>query len=512
MAGLLAGGWMLAPHTPSVAEAPIAQEDVSLAASIVFIDGHDYPYGSTRMANEITGQSQYQPCTTPCTHLTAPAPGTAFIFINTPQQYPGTLGLLDGPTATTGDQSVALGQQSIEQQLSTTPPSATNPVTVVGYSQGAIAASHEVSNWAPTNNIGFVLIADPERPNGGILARFPAGTYIPLIGITAGHATSASGAPVVMVTQQYDGVADAPVYVGNVLADMNAFLGAYYLHGNYYPVNPNAAGNIVTTSANGNMTDILVPAAPGALPIFIPLAQAGVPQAILIALDPAVRAIIETGYNRTTDPSQQVMFALLPPASVWPADAQAIAAGFALTAQELPGALAASFPGLPGLPLPATTSPTPSAVLLASPLASSWVPLGTTQVNSPVPVTTPNTSAVPQTQLISQLQPAPQVQQAITNQTNNAGTDVVQHSTSTPTTLSTNGSPPAPRLSQTVSAPSKTATTVNDPSGKLAIPTGNGPNMSPTGSTQPHGAATDATHGASSVIGTSTSSGSSSHK
>ena len=131
-----------------------------------------------------------------------------------------------------------------------------------------------------------------------------------------------------MVTRQYDGVADAPVYVGNVPADVNALLGAYYLHGNgnYFDVDPNAAGNIVTTSANGNMTDILVPAAPGALPLFVPLAQAGVPQAILVALDPAVRAIIETGYDRTGDPSQQVMFALLPPPSAWPADAQAVAA------------------------------------------------------------------------------------------------------------------------------------------------------------------------------------------
>jgi hypothetical protein len=59
-----------------------------------------------------------------------------------------------------------------------------------------------------------------------------------------------------------------------------------------------------------------------------------VPQPILVALDPAVRAIIETGYNRTTDPSQRVQFALLPPPSAWATDAQNVAAGFAQTAQE----------------------------------------------------------------------------------------------------------------------------------------------------------------------------------
>src|SRR6185312_6886622 len=122
--------------------------------------------------------------------------------------------------------------------------------------------------------------------------------------------------------------------------------------GAYSNVDPNADGNVITTS--GNMTDILVPAAPGALPLFIPLAQAGVPQPILVALDPAVRAIIETGYNRTTDPAQQVRFALLPPPSAWATDAQNVAAGFAQTAQELPGAVLAS---LPSAPTPVVTPP-----------------------------------------------------------------------------------------------------------------------------------------------------------
>ena len=151
--------------------------------------------------------------------------------------------------------------------------------------KGAVAASHEVSNWGPGEGIAFVLIADPERPNGGILSRFPAGTYIPFLGITAGNATPSTDAPVVMVTRQYDGVADAPAYpTFNVLADANAFLGFYYLHDTYYTVDPNDPDNIVTES--GNMTDILVPAPEGDLPILMPFGQIGVPQPILVALDP----------------------------------------------------------------------------------------------------------------------------------------------------------------------------------------------------------------------------------
>jgi hypothetical protein len=114
------------------------------------------------------------------------------------------------------------------------------------------------------------------------------------------------------------------------------------------------------------MTDLLVPAQPGALPLFIPLAQAGVPQPVLVALDPAVRAIIETGYNRTGDPSQQVRFALLPPPSALATDSQKVAAGFAETAQALPGAVLASLPSAPALPSVTsrrTTSPAPSPSL-----------------------------------------------------------------------------------------------------------------------------------------------------
>ena len=392
------------------------------------------------MADEITGQYQYQPScagTAPCTHLTAPEMGTTFIFINQPEQYPGTLGLIDGPTAPTGDQSVNMGQAAIHDQINQQINNGNTPVTVVGYSEGAVAASHEVSVWQPTDPVAFVLIGDPERPDGGILARMPAGTYIPVLGITGGNATPSNGAPVVMVTQQYDGIADAPVYVLNLAADANALLGAYYLHGNgnYFDVDPNAPGNIVTTSPDGNMTDILVPAAPGALPLFIPLAQAGVPQPILVALDPAVRAIIETGYDRTSDPSQQVRFALLPPASAWAADAQAVSAGFALTAQELPAALAISLPSLPGLPvLPSTLTPAPAP-----------------SATGPTPVT--------------QLQSSSPVQHTLINATNNTGSSVVQPETGIPTTSALE-----PTTSQTVSTPNNTVPTVDRTPKKMNSP------------------------------------------
>jgi len=72
-AGVLTGALVVAPYSVSVPSAAHnAVEDMLLAAaSIVFIDGHDYPNGSTRMAGILGGQYQ---CTTTscCAPLTTP--------------------------------------------------------------------------------------------------------------------------------------------------------------------------------------------------------------------------------------------------------------------------------------------------------------------------------------------------------------------------------------------------------------------------------------------------------
>jgi hypothetical protein len=484
MAGLLAGGLVLAPHSHIAALAVrTVTEDVLLAAgTIIFIDGNNYPYGSQRMAGELDANSpggmfggyvigQYQPppgCTTTCTPLNAPAApnGTTFVFVNTEAQYPGTLGLYDGFGAPTGDQSIALGQAAVVQDIGTANPSPTNPVTVVGYSEGAAAASNLVPNYGPSSNVNFVLMGNPDNPDGGILARFPTGTTIPLLGITANGPTSSTGAPVVIVTQEYDGIADAPAYPLNVVADANAVLGFYYLHHNYQDVNPNASTNIVTTS--GNMTEILVPAAPGALPLEMPLAAAGVPQPILVALDPALRAIINTGYPPSSpdvagtagNPAQQVQFGLLPPPSAWPGDVLSVVVGVVTTAELLPGALVASLPAPPPVKSPAV-----------------------------------------QTKLVSNVQPTSQVQlSGDTNTTNDLETNAGK-TTPDLTTSSTNVSPTGPGLKQPVSTPTPKPTTLNLTSGNKVSPSVTGSGTSSNGSNPLQGALTSVGKVLGSLIG-----------
>ena len=110
---------------------------------------------------------------------------------------------------------------------------------VYGYSQSATVATLEKRFLAQPGNtpagttVNFVLAANPNRPNGGILERF-AGLHIPIVGVTFNGATPTdTGMTTVDVARQYDGWADFPTNPLNLLADLNAGLGIYYLHGNY---------------------------------------------------------------------------------------------------------------------------------------------------------------------------------------------------------------------------------------------------------------------------------------
>lgn len=173
----------------------------------------------------------------------------------------------------------------------------------------------------------------------------PAGVYLPVFGVTFGGGTSPRNktTKVLQVTKQYDGVGDSPAYVFNVVADVNAVLGFYYLHPGYYKdVDPStvpADDRTITTSADGTITDVLIKAPVGGLPLTMPLLQLGVPRELVNALDPFLRAVIETGYNRPTGndyPTAPVPFQLVPPPAKWLPDVQSVAAGPFKARRRLP--------------------------------------------------------------------------------------------------------------------------------------------------------------------------------
>jgi PE-PPE domain len=123
--------------------------------------------------------------------------------------------------------------------------------TVFGYSQSTTVSTVAMELLDPTGtpetggtNPQFLLIADLNNPNGGLLERFNGfetlsgnTTVNPLnlaaLGISFNGATPADDFTTNIYTLEYDGFADFPRYPINLLSDLNAFLGIAELHGTY---------------------------------------------------------------------------------------------------------------------------------------------------------------------------------------------------------------------------------------------------------------------------------------
>jgi hypothetical protein len=263
-----------------------------------------------------------------------PGPPYTQVAVITPEQFRFDTGLTD----MTYDQSVAVGQQSLDGCIKGTsacnynpafsgapyntpppqnPPAAspTNPMIVFGYSQSATIATLEKqdlidnpSSAPPQGSLSFVLIGNPNRPNGGFLARGPQGFTIPIIGATfSGPTPTSSGTtpenatyPTVDIAQQYDGWADGPVNPLNLLADANAVAGVVYLHPNYGSVSLNDP-NVINQGTYGDTQYYLIGTYP--LPLLMPLESipvVGLPLAD--TLDPPLRVLVESAYDRNISP------------------------------------------------------------------------------------------------------------------------------------------------------------------------------------------------------------------
>jgi hypothetical protein len=117
-------------------------------------------------------------------------------------------------------------------------------VVVFGYSQGATVASLFKKQIATLNggllpdDVSFVLIGNPNRPNGGLFERLALLGTVPILDATFGQPTPTDTAPTgetntTDIAFQYDGVADFPAAPINLLADVNAAAGFWYVHGTY---------------------------------------------------------------------------------------------------------------------------------------------------------------------------------------------------------------------------------------------------------------------------------------
>ncbi len=243
------------------------------------------------------------------------------VAVYTPEEFaPFTAGDLSF------DRSVALGVANLSacisganacpRNLSFGTPGTGDQLVVFGYSQSTrIAAITKRSlidyyssvGWASAPDLSFVLAADVNRPNGGILARF-SGMSIPFLGISMDGAASTNSCVdgqchfrTTDISFQYDGFSDFPSHPLNVIADLNAVLGIAYQHGLYPFESPLGAPGTVDQGAYGDTHYYMIPAQ--VLPILVPLVGV-LPATWITALDMPLRTIIEMGYNRELSPGE----------------------------------------------------------------------------------------------------------------------------------------------------------------------------------------------------------------
>jgi hypothetical protein len=241
------------------------------------------------------------------------------VALDTPEQAWPITGLFDH---TFGD-SVQIGWNDLQKQIATTTAETDGqPIIVFGYSQSAVISIHEKRRLAALYPVGapgapdiqFVLIGDLNRPNGGVMTRFQGG-HLPFLNFFFdGPAPTDTQFETVDIARQYDGFADFPLYPINVVADLNALLGMLYVHTDYEavsldPDSPNYVEGTVIQQY-GDTTYYTVPTAH--LPLLQPLRDLGVPEPLMAFVEPTLRVVIETAYDRTINPGLPTQARLIP--------------------------------------------------------------------------------------------------------------------------------------------------------------------------------------------------------
>ena len=237
-------------------------------------------------------------------HCDPPACSPEALF--TPEQF---FPIAGGPHALTYDASVAQGvidlNDAIKEQLA-----GGNDVTVLGYSQSSTVATLEMQDILndsagidpSSDQLKFVLLGDPNNPNGGLLERFdlPAGSSpsFPSLGETFSGATPVTDYPTDIYTAEYDMVGDFPRYPINLLSDANALLGFFFVH-TQYPNLTNVGDAVeVPTSAgyDGDTTYFMIPT--DDLPLLDPLRSVPVVGPVLSDLfQPDLKVLVNLGYG-----------------------------------------------------------------------------------------------------------------------------------------------------------------------------------------------------------------------
>jgi hypothetical protein len=314
---------------------------VTLAATALIVPGTGEPNPGAITGLEQNAVKYYivpntADYTASCPAASCNPVGIPYIAQFWPFPIPGWGGL----TGSKWDVSVASGVTNLQKQLAilhSNPPA--GDITIFGYSQGAAVASIEKTALAGLTaeekaEYSFVLIGNPERPNGGVFERLAALGTVPILDATFGLPTPTdTGVQTTDIAFQYDGVADFPEYPINLLADLNALAGFAYVHPTYLAPNEGSSllpdgyteDELLAAEADpanqvqvGDTLYITIPTK--TLPILDPLISIGqatgtsaLVTPVVDLISPTLRVLIDTGYDPDANPGVPTPFRLIPP-------------------------------------------------------------------------------------------------------------------------------------------------------------------------------------------------------
>jgi hypothetical protein len=219
---------------------------------------------------------------------------------------------LDAVTSLAQDQSNMVSD--IESQITGGGVSPENPVVVFSFSQSADAASQTMlqlqADGVPSDDVHFVLVGDPQNPDGGFVNTFdfPAGENSAFsdFGQAFIPATASDLYPTDIYTLEYDGFADFPHYSTNLLSDLNADIGVFLVHAEYLDLTPEQIDNAILLPGSEALTGqgltdyYMIPN--DNLPILEPLLLVpGIGQPLYDLLEPDTQILVNLGYGSITE-------------------------------------------------------------------------------------------------------------------------------------------------------------------------------------------------------------------
>ena len=325
---------------------------VSLAATALIVPGTGDPD-----ANIVAGYRQnfvdrystpfYKEATAPFDPFCTSTNGCTLTGINYPASFSPLFffpGWCEAPRCQTWNTSVRFGTNNLYDALANL--NDPDGALLMGYSQGGAVVSNALRRMADDPALldkikGVVLIGNAYNPDGGLFTRLGFLPTIPILDITFGPATPVHLAeqigPMTFIGFEYDPVMYAPLYFGNPFAVINALAAFDNVHGYYLTPNQNGPTDAMAYGyTDAELKAILDGPCPGpncrvdeygneywmipakGLPIvnavmgLMPAPLQPFAQVVTDLVSPALKVLIDLGYDWNGDPADTRFLSILP--------------------------------------------------------------------------------------------------------------------------------------------------------------------------------------------------------